>query len=58
MDRFYETGCFETNESEKMVEFFKEGTVPRVYSTKDQRDAVLMKKIELENIENTEPEED
>ena len=52
------TGLLATNESEKMVEFFKEGTVPRFYSTKDQRDAVLMKKIELENIENTEPEED
>jgi len=52
------TGLLATNETEKMVEFFKEGTVPMVYSTKDQRDAVLLKKIELENIENTEPEDD
>jgi penicillin-binding protein 1A len=50
------TGLLATNETEKMVEFFKEGTVPRVYSTKDQRDAVMMKKIELEAIENKEHE--
>jgi penicillin-binding protein 1A len=52
------TGLLATNETEKMVEFFKEGTVPMAYSTKAQRDAVKMKKAELGATEEAEHEVD
>lgn len=45
------TGLLATNESEKMVEFFKEGTVPSEYSTDFYRLMVLKQKEELMKIE-------
>ncbi len=41
------TGLLATNETKKMVEFFKEGTVPTVYSTEFYRDLILRQKSEL-----------
>lgn len=45
------TGLLATNESEKMVEFFKEGTVPSEYSTEFYRLMILKQKEELMQIE-------
>ncbi len=45
------TGLLATGESGKMVEFFKEGTVPTVYSTELHRDLILQQKEELSKIE-------
>jgi penicillin-binding protein 1A len=44
------TGLLATNETEKMVEFFKEGTVPTVYSTEFYRKLILRQKKELSKI--------
>jgi penicillin-binding protein 1A len=44
------TGLLATNETEKMVEFFKEGTVPTVYSTEFYRRLILKQKKELSKI--------
>ena len=44
------TGLLATNEAEKMVEFFKEGTVPTVYATDFYRDLILSQKEELRKI--------
>ncbi len=44
------TGLLATNESEKMVEFFKEGTVPTIYSMKFYRDLITDQKAELKKI--------
>jgi penicillin-binding protein 1A len=52
------TGLLATNETEKMVEFFKEGTVPRAYSTKTQRDAVKKRKAEVGETEEAEHDVD
>ncbi len=52
------TGLLATNEPEKMIEFFKEGTAPRAYSTKAQRDAVKKKKAEFGATEEAEHEVD
>ncbi|MBI5408377.1 MAG: PBP1A family penicillin-binding protein [Nitrospirae bacterium] len=52
------TGLLATNETEKMVEFFKEGTVPRAYSTKAQRDSVRKMKAEFGETEAPEEEAD
>ncbi|MBI4849036.1 MAG: PBP1A family penicillin-binding protein [Nitrospirae bacterium] len=52
------TGFLATNETEKMVEFFKEGTVPRAYSSKAQREAVRKKKAEFGAPEEPEHEAD
>jgi len=45
------TGLLATNDSEKMVEFFKEGSVPKGRSTKSQRDIVRKQKEEMSNIQ-------
>jgi penicillin-binding protein 1A len=52
------TGLLATGETEKMVEFFKEGTVPTVYSTQFYRDLVIRQKEELKNYKKPEDEED
>jgi penicillin-binding protein 1A len=52
------TGLLATDETEKMVEFFKEGTVPTVYSTQFYRDLVIRQKEELKNYKKPEDEED
>ncbi|RJQ18651.1 MAG: PBP1A family penicillin-binding protein [Nitrospiraceae bacterium] len=52
------TGLLATDETEKMLEFFKEGTVPRAYSTKSQREAVRKKKAEFGEPETPEHEVD
>lgn len=44
------TGLLATNETQKMVEFFKEGTVPKDYSTEFYREMVKRQKEELRNI--------
>ncbi|HDH10975.1 MAG TPA: PBP1A family penicillin-binding protein [Nitrospirae bacterium] len=44
------TGLLATNETRKMVEFFKEGTVPTIYSTYFYRDLILRQKKELRKI--------
>jgi membrane carboxypeptidase/penicillin-binding protein len=49
------TGLLATNETEKMVEFFKEGTVPTEYSTEFYRELVIKQKEELEKIKISEP---
>lgn len=41
------TGFLATNETKKMVEFFKEGTVPTEYSTKARRKLIADRKKEL-----------
>lgn len=44
------TGLLATNETKKMVEFFKEGTVPTVYATEFFRELILKQKTELMKI--------
>ncbi len=44
------TGLLATDYSEKMVEFFKEGTVPEEYSTEFERQKVRMLKSQLSKI--------
>lgn len=44
------TGFLATEDSEKMVEFFKEGTVPREYSTEFERQKVRRLKADLSRI--------
>jgi penicillin-binding protein 1A len=48
------TGLLATDETDKMVEFFKEGTVPKEYSTEFLRRLVIEQKKELEKIEVSE----
>jgi len=45
------TGLLATNDSEKMVEFFKEGSVPKERSTKSRREAVKKEKDEMSRIQ-------
>ena len=45
------TGLLATNETEKMVEFFKEGTVPTEYSTKARRKLIADRKKVLKIVE-------
>lgn len=45
------TGLLATNETEKMVEFFIEGTVPTEYSTEAHRELILDRKKELKIVE-------
>ena len=45
------TGFLSTDETEKMVEFFKEGTVPTEYSTKARRELIEDRKLELKIVE-------
>jgi penicillin-binding protein 1A len=45
------TGLLATNDSEKMVEFFKEGSLPKERSTKSHRDMVRKQKEEMSNIQ-------
>ncbi len=47
------TGLLATGETEKMVEFFKEGTVPTLYSTEFYRDLIMLQKKALEKIKKT-----
>lgn len=44
------TGLLATNETQKMVEFFKEGTVPTVYTTEFFSELILSQKSELTKI--------
>ncbi len=44
------TGLLATNETEKMVEFFNEGSVPTVYSTEFYRNLILKQKKDLSKI--------
>jgi penicillin-binding protein 1A len=44
------TGLLATNETKKMVEFFKEGTVPTVYTTEFFRELIVKQKEELKKI--------
>ncbi|MBC8413467.1 PBP1A family penicillin-binding protein, partial [bacterium] len=44
------TGLLATNETEKMVDFFKEGTVPTVYSTEYYRDMLKTQQEELKKL--------
>lgn len=44
------TGLLATNDTGKMVEFFKEGTVPAIHSTDLYRDLILKQKEELGKI--------
>jgi penicillin-binding protein 1A len=44
------TGLLATSDTESMVEFFKEGTVPTVYATDFYRDLILGQKKELSKI--------
>lgn len=44
------TGLLATNATEKMVEFFKEGTVPTIYATDFYRDLILKQKGELSKL--------
>jgi penicillin-binding protein 1A len=44
------TGLLATNETQKMVEFFKEGTVPTVYTTEFFRELIVQQKEELKKI--------
>jgi len=45
-----ETGLLATNDTKKMVEFFKEGTVPTVYTTEFFRELIVNQKEELKKI--------
>lgn len=45
------TGLLATNDSEKMVEFFKEGSVPKERSTESRRDIVRKQKEEMSRIQ-------
>ena len=42
-----ETGLLATNQTKKMLEFFKEGTVPTLYSSPFYRDLIRRQKMEL-----------
>lgn len=44
------TGLLATDETKKIVEFFKEGSVPTVYSTEFYRDLIMKQKMELKKI--------
>ena len=44
------TGLLATNESQKMVEFFNEGSVPNVYSTEMYRDLLIKQQKQLAKI--------
>ncbi len=44
-----ETGLLATNQTKKMLEFFKEGTVPTLYSSPFHRDLIRRQKIDLKN---------
>jgi penicillin-binding protein 1A len=44
------TGLLATNETEQMVEFFKEGTVPTIYSNEFFRSLIIRQKEELKKI--------
>jgi penicillin-binding protein 1A len=52
------TGLLATNETEKMVEFFKEGSVPTEYSTAFFRDLVWYQKEAMLKIEKKKDEEE
>ena len=52
------TGLLATNDTKKMVEFFKEGTVPTVYSTEFYRDLILRQKSELRMFKKEKKEKD
>ncbi len=52
------TGLLATNETKKMVEFFKEGTVPTVYSTEFYRNLIMIQKEELKKIKKSEGKEE
>jgi penicillin-binding protein 1A len=52
------TGLLAAGDSEKMIEFFKEGGVPRGYSTKAQRESVKKRKAELGDTASDEHEVD
>ncbi|MBI5741138.1 MAG: PBP1A family penicillin-binding protein [Nitrospirae bacterium] len=52
------TGLLATGDSEKMIEFFREGTVPRGYSTRAHREAVKKKKPEYADTESDDHEVD
>ena len=52
------TGLLATNETEKMVEFFKEGSVPVEYSTEAFRKMVKRQKKELSRYKKPEEEEE
>ena len=52
------TGLLATNETEKMVEFFKEGSVPVEYSTEAFRKMVKRQKKELSRYKKPEDEEE
>lgn len=45
-----ETGLLATNQTKKMLEFFKEGSVPTLYSSPFYRDLIRRQKIELKKI--------
>lgn len=44
------TGLLATNGTEKMVEFFKEGTVPTEYSTEELRQLIADRQVELKKV--------
>ena len=44
------TGLLATNATDKMVEFFKEGTVPAIHATDVYRNLILKQKDELSNL--------
>ncbi|MBI5665716.1 MAG: PBP1A family penicillin-binding protein [Nitrospirae bacterium] len=46
------TGLLATNATEKMVEFFKEGTVPAIHATEVHRNLILRQKEELSILNN------
>ncbi len=48
------TGLLATNKSEKMIEFFKQGTAPVKYSTESGRDSAKKQKEKFKVIEDTE----
>ncbi|RJQ51439.1 MAG: PBP1A family penicillin-binding protein [Nitrospiraceae bacterium] len=52
------TGLLATGDSEKMIEFFKEGGAPRGYSTKAQREAAKKRKPALDDAESDDHEVD
>jgi penicillin-binding protein 1A len=51
------TGLLATNETKKMVEFFREGTVPKEYSTESYREMVRSRKEELRRYKKPDPDE-
>jgi penicillin-binding protein 1A len=52
------TGLLATADTEKMVELFKEGTVPTVYSTDFYREMILRQKEELSKIKKDKKDKD